>query len=174
MSYSLPALALLWYLILKKKSLVLSSGELRPKLVDVYSFLGASGGLILIGVGISLATTSFSSFSAVPRIQAPVNVLGWIIMTFSCIGTGYLEESYFRFYLLRKLEEWVSSSFLRITFSVLLFALCHVYEGPWGILNAVLAGFLLSFIYERCRSLHGIAMAHASYNAFVYTMGLFL
>jgi len=54
-----------------------------------------------------------------------------------------------------------------------LFSLCHVYEGPWGILNAVLAGIILSLLFIRFRSLHGIAWAHGAYNIFVYTMGNF-
>ena len=174
LGYSLPTLALLWYLILEKKSLSLSPGELKPKPQDGFSFFWGFPGLIIIGVGISLTITRLSPFSVPPKVQAPDNTLGWIVMVCSCVGTGYLEESYFRFYLLRKLKSWVPFIFPRIAFSVLLFAFCHAYEGPWGILNAVLAGVLLSILFERYRSLHGIAIAHGCYNAFVYTMGNFL
>ena len=173
-SYTLPGLALLWYLILKKNSLSLSKETLKPKLEDAYSFFWAFPGLILIGLGISLLIAQISPFSAPPKVQAPENILGWMAMISSCIGTGYLEESFFRFYLLQKLGEWVSSKTPRIIFSVLLFAFCHVYEGPWGILNAALAGLLLSILFERYKSLHGIAMAHSFYNAFVYAMGSFI
>ena len=174
LSFTFPTLALLWYLILQKKSLTVSPEGLRPKKKDVYSFFWGFPGLILIGVGISLMIARLSLFSSPPLIQAPTTVPGWIVMAFSCVGIGYLEESFFRFYLLQKLEEWVSFKLPRVAFSVLLFALCHVYEGPWGLVNAVLAGLLLSIIFERYRSLHGIALAHAFYNAFVYTMGNFL
>ena len=167
--YTLPALALIWYLILKKKSLSFSPGKLKPDRKDAYSFLFGFPGLILIGAGISLIITRLS-LSSPQELQGPYNIPGWITLIFSCLGTGYLEESYFRYYLLRKLEERVSK-IPRVIFSVLLFALCHAYEGPWGILNAALAGLLLSFLFERCRSLHGIALAHACYNALVYALG---
>jgi hypothetical protein len=45
-----------------------------------------------------------------------------------------------------------------------------VYEGPWGVLNAVLAATLLSFLFLHFKSLHGIALAHGLYNAFVYAL----
>jgi membrane protease YdiL (CAAX protease family) len=62
---------------------------------------------------------------------------------------------------------------IRVLFSTVLFSLCHIYEGPWGILNAVLAGIFLSVLFNRYRSIHGIAWAHAAYNMFVYTIGIF-
>jgi membrane protease YdiL (CAAX protease family) len=58
--------------------------------------------------------------------------------------------------------------------STLLFAFCHVYEGPWGFLNAALSGVILAFLFLRFRSLHGIAIAHAMYNIFVYALGAVL
>jgi membrane protease YdiL (CAAX protease family) len=173
LSYILPALALIWYMILTKKSLRFSARKLKPKINDAFSFFWGFPGLIVIGVGISLIVTRVSPFS-VPGVQAPVNAAGWIVMVFSCIGTGYLEESFFRFYLLQKLKEWVPFTPVRLIFPVLLFALCHAYEGPWGMLNAVLAGLLLSIVFERYRALHGIAIAHAFYNVFVYIMMIFL
>jgi membrane protease YdiL (CAAX protease family) len=174
LSYTLPTLALLWYLILEKRSLVISPRRLKPKLEDAYSFLWGFPGLVLIGIGISIMITRLSPFSAPPKVLAPDTVPGWIVMVCSCLGTGYLEESYFRFYLLRKLENWISFRFLRIAFSVLLFAFCHAYEGLGGTLNAVFAGILLSILFERHRSLHGIAIAHGCYNIFVYIMGSLL
>jgi membrane protease YdiL (CAAX protease family) len=174
LSYTLPALALLWYLILEKKILPLSTRKLKPSPGDAYSFFWGFPGLVLIGLGISLSITWLAPFSAPARVPAPATIPGWIVMVCSCLGTGYLEESYFRLYLLRKLEKWVSFRVPRIAFSVLLFAFCHAYEGLGGILNAVLAGILLSILFERYRSLHGIAIAHACYNVFVYTMGHFL
>jgi membrane protease YdiL (CAAX protease family) len=107
-------------------------------------------------------------------VEPPGNVLGWIIMAFSCIGTGYLEESYFRYYLLTKLQTRLPSPAARMIISTVLFSFCHIYEGPWGILNAVLAGLFLSMLFIRYRSIHGIAWAHGAYNIFVYIMGFFM
>jgi membrane protease YdiL (CAAX protease family) len=165
--YSLPALALLWYLILEKKSITLNPGSLKPTKNDLFSFLWALPGLALIAAGVSFIGAEFSSFSA-PAVEAPTNVPGWIAVGLSCAGTGYLEESYFRFYLLQKLENYIPQKYVRILLSVLLFAVCHVYEGPMGIINAGLAGFLLAIVFTQYRTLHGIALAHALYNSLVY------
>ncbi|MFP3041644.1 CPBP family intramembrane metalloprotease [Treponema primitia] len=91
-------------------------------------------------------------------------------MILSCLSTGYLEESYFRFYLFTRFKQGGVSPVKAMIVSSILFALCHVYEGPLGALNALLAGLLLFFIFSRRRSLHGIAWAHGAYNIFVYVM----
>jgi len=173
LTYTIPALALLWYLMSDKKGFSALKKE-KPGAGDAYSFSIGFSGLILISLGISLLIPLFSEYlelKSPPRVEAPLNAAGWIVLVFSCLGTGYLEESYFRYYLLTKLENPVPQAALRIIFSVALFSLCHVYEGPWGVLNAVLAGILLSLVFFRFRSIHGIAWAHGAYNIFVYAMG---
>ena len=173
LTYTIPALALLWYLMSDKKGFSALKKE-KPGAGDAYSFSIGFSGLILISLGISLLIPLFSEYlelKSPPRVEAPLNAAGWIVLVFSCLGTGYLEESYFRYYLLTKLENPVPQAALRIIFSVVLFSLCHVYEGPWGVLNAVLAGILLSLVFFRFRSIHGIAWAHGAYNIFVYAMG---
>jgi membrane protease YdiL (CAAX protease family) len=132
--------------------------------------------LIITGLVLALLISLFSGPSLPPRIEPPASASGWIVMFFSCVGTGYLEESYFRFYLLKKLAEITSGMagmIIRIALSTALFSICHLYEGPWGITNAALAGTVLSVLFERYGALHGIALAHGGYNAFVYFMGLF-
>jgi len=192
MAYSIPSLALLWYLITNKKGFSGANGNIRyanlslqvakqgfpdfeiPCKRDLIPFAIGLPGLILIGFGISLLISLFHEFSGLPpRIEGPATASGWFVMVFSCLCTGYLEESYFRYYLLTKLEELFRKDVFRIITSTLFFSLCHLYEGPWGILNAVLAGFLLSVLFVRYRSLHGVAWAHGAYNIFVYMMGSF-
>jgi membrane protease YdiL (CAAX protease family) len=106
-------------------------------------------------------------------------------MVVSCLGTGYLEESYFRYYLLSKLDDIIDEAsykanaslprvIMTVCFSTFLFSVCHIYEGPWGIVNSSLAGALLSALFIRFKSLHGIAWAHGAYNIFVYVMGNFI
>jgi membrane protease YdiL (CAAX protease family) len=91
-------------------------------------------------------------------------------LVISCISTAYLEESFFRFYLLSKREEMGIGPHRAVLLSTLLFSICHVYEGPWGFLNAALSGMVLAFVFLRFRSLHGIALAHALYNVLVYAL----
>lgn len=179
-TYTIPSLALLWYLILDKKPIskeYLSLLNLkRFQKQAIISFAAGLPGLITIGLFISFLISLFIQAKGLPpppKVEAPHNAWGWIIMVLSCIGTGYLEESYFRYYLLTKLTNLLLNPAKRVILSTFLFSLCHIYEGPWGILNALLAGILLSVLFVRYKSLHSIAWAHAGYNAFVYVMGNF-
>ena len=175
LTYTIPSLALLWYLITDKKGFSALEEE-KPHKRDLLPFGIGLPGLIIIGLFISLLVSLFSqvlSITPPPLVEAPVNVPGWIVMVLSCLATGYLEESYFRYYLLAKLENFALRPAVSISLSTALFSLCHLYEGPWGILNALLAGLLLSVLFIRYRSLHGIALAHGVYNVFVYIMGSF-
>lgn len=180
LTYTLPSLALLWYLILgvnqtEKKSFS-SLGLYPAKKKDFLAFAAAFPGLVFVGLGISFLAPLFSqaeSLAPPPKIEAPETVWGWIVIAFSCLGTGYLEESYFRYYLFAASpvpspEKLRLDSVTKVLLSAFLFSLCHIYEGPWGILNAALAGILLSALFVRFGSLHGIAWAHGAYNVFVY------
>jgi len=173
LTYTIPSLALLWYIFPDKKGFSSLKQE-RFQKRDFLPFAIGLPGLILIGLAVSfLVSFSYLRFGlALPvKVEAPVSVLGWIVMVFSCLGTGYLEESYFRYYLLTKLEKWQPNVLIRIVFSTILFSICHIFEGPCGIINAMLAGFFLSWLYNRFRSLHGVAWAHGAYNIFVYFIG---
>ena len=174
LTYTIPSIVLVWYIIGKKKLLALISRRFRKK--DFFAFATGLFGLFVISMGISLLVSIFFRYfdlAPPPKIEAPVNYAGWIVLVFSCLGTGYLEESFFRYYLLTKYEKTVPQTAIRVIFSTFLFSLCHIYEGPGGFINSVLAGILLSTLFIRYRSLHGVAWAHSAYNILVYVMGLF-
>jgi membrane protease YdiL (CAAX protease family) len=103
-------------------------------------------------------------------MEAPGTLVSWLVLTASSLGTGYLEESYFRAYLHTRLREAGLGPLKSTALSAILFALCHFYEGPWGALNALLAGIFLSLLFLRYKSLHGLAWAHGAYNIFVYLL----
>jgi membrane protease YdiL (CAAX protease family) len=173
LTYTIPSLALLWYVFPEKKGFsTLKQEKLQKR--DFLPFAIGLPGLILIGLAVSFLVSFFYlrfELALPVKVEAPVSVLGWIVMVFSCLGTCYLEESYFRYYLLTKLEKQQPNVFIRIGFSTILFSICHIFEGPWGIINAMLAGLFLSWLYNRFRSLHGVAWAHGAYNIFVYFIG---
>jgi membrane protease YdiL (CAAX protease family) len=173
LTYTIPSLALLWYIFPDKKGFSSLKQEKLQKR-DFLPFVIGFPGLIFIGLVVSFLVSFFYlryGMDLPLKVEAPASVFGWIVMVFSCLGTGYLEESYFRYYLLTKLEKQQPSVLFRIIFSTVLFSLCHIFEGPWGIINAMLAGFFLSWLYNRYRSLHGVAWAHGAYNIFVYFIG---
>jgi len=164
----LPAIALVWYL--SRRSLA-SDPFIRPRRSDTLVAFGGFVVLALVSTGTGLAASFFSSGEAEAFIESPTNPVEWLIAIASCIATGYLEESYFRGYLISKIEALGIAIPQTIAVAVTLFALCHLYEGPWGTINAVFAGTVLSLTFIRYRSIHPIAWAHAAYNAFVYVSG---
>jgi len=173
LTYTLPSIALIWYIIYIRKDYVSLPG--KPKKNDFISFFAGLGGLIVISLCISLLVSLLSLYidlPVLPKIEAPLNPAAWVVMVFSCFGTGYLEESYFRYYIHTKYEDTLQAP-VRAVLSTFLFSLCHIYEGPAGFINSVLAGILLSVLFIRFRALHGLAWAHGAYNVFVYAMGIF-
>jgi len=166
--YTLPSLALVWYLLLKVKSLK-AMGIRLPQKKDFIVAALAFCALTLIGVTISLVSAKFGE--ALLQSLGPKTVTGWAVLVISCISSAYLEESYFRFYLFSKKEEMGLGPHRAVLVSTLLFSLCHIYEGPWGFLNAALSGIVLAYVFLRFRSLHGIAAAHALYNILAYVVG---
>ena len=174
-TYTIPSIALVWYIIGKKRLSALISRRFRIK--DLIAFAIGLSGLILISLSISFSVTIFLEyydfFPPPPKIEAPAGYAGWIVLVFSCLCTGYLEESFFRYYLITKYESTFPQTAARVIISTFMFSLCHVYEGPGGFINAILAGILLSALFIRYKSLHGIAWAHGAYNIFVYVMGFF-
>ena len=175
LTYTIPSIALVWYIIGKKKLSAFISRGFRKK--DLIAFAFGLSGLILISLAISFLVSyilyHYDFIPTPPIIEAPVNAAGWTVLAFSCLGTGYLEESFFRYYLLTKYEKSIPQIPVRVIFSTFLFSICHIYEGPGGFVNAVLAGILLSALFIRYKSLHGIAWAHCAYNVFVYVMGMY-
>ncbi|MCL2205826.1 MAG: CPBP family intramembrane metalloprotease [Treponema sp.] len=182
LTYTLPAIALLLYLIAgrnRNAELKAPYSEEAPRFYktlfpckqDIIPFAIGLPALVIIGLSVSfLISLSTLNFTPV-RIGGPYNFFAWIAMIFACLGTGYLEEIYFRYYLLSKTKNIIPNTAVRVVFSTLLFSISHIHDGPWGVLNAAIAGLILSGIFLRYRSLHGVALAHAGYNMFVYTMG---
>jgi membrane protease YdiL (CAAX protease family) len=123
-----------------------------------------------LGALISLLGELLSDPVIAPEIGVPRGPAAFGTMILSCLSTGYVEETYFRFYLFKRFDEAGAGPVKAALVSSLLFALCHVYEGGLGALNAFAAGLLLFYLFVRRRSLHGVAWAHGGYNIFVYVM----
>ena len=165
--YNIPSLALIWYLMLKVKDLK-SWGLALPGKKDLIPAIICLPTLLIIGFTVVFIGSYLSGEASELIIIPPASSPGWVIICISCITTGYLEESYFRFYLLSRREELGLNSTTALLLSTAAFSFCHIYEGPWGFLNAVLAGIVLSFLFLRYNSLHGIALAHGLYNIIAY------
>ncbi|MDR2176513.1 MAG: CPBP family intramembrane metalloprotease [Treponema sp.] len=164
-AYNLPALALVWYL---RRRSGRGGKSFLPGMRDLYTFLMVFPALILTGVCVSRIAALFPGIPGGFAIEAPADLAGLCAVVLSCISTGYLEESYFRYYLGEKFEESGLGPWAFPLISTALFSLCHVYEGPWGTMNSALAALILALAYTRFRGLHGLALAHGFYNIAVY------
>ncbi|MDR1596292.1 MAG: CPBP family intramembrane metalloprotease [Treponema sp.] len=167
LAYKLPALALIWYLLSGREA---KKGRFpRFSCRDLWSVLAALPALLLASLSVSLAASLFNAVpGGAPFESPPAEISAWVLTILSCLSTGYLEESFFRYYLYKKLTLFGLDAPRFILVSAALFSLCHLYEGPWGTLNACFAGLLLALIFTRFRALHGIALAHGLYNLLVY------
>jgi len=166
--YSIPSLALIWYLLLKTKPV--RNWEIVPGKKDMVPCLISLFGLLMTGLVIAFISSYMSGPSAQVLLHSPSTPAGWIVLGFSLIITAYTEESFFRFYLLARKDEFKMNAIQALIFSVLLFSICHIYEGPWGFLNAALSGAFLCFIFLQYKSIHGISIAHGLYNIAIYVI----
>jgi len=166
--YIIPSLALIWYIMFRTWKL--EYWLVRPGKKDVISGLITFPCLIFIGSAISLIAMYARDPTAQVTIQSPSTAIGWIVLCLVCIFSAYLEETFFRFYLLSKRKEMNMSATHALIFSTALFSICHISAGPWGFLNAALSGTFLGFMFLRYNSLHGIAIAHGLYNITSYVL----
>jgi len=165
---SIPSLALIWFLLLKKKNL--KDWGIRPGLKDLISGIITLPCLLIIGFMVTYSSSKIGETSLQITLVSPSTGSEWIILSLSCVFAAYLEESFFRFYLLARRNELHLSAAYALALSVVLFSICHIYEGPWGFLNAVFSSTLLCFMFLRYKSIHGISIAHAMYNIAVYVI----
>jgi len=165
-AYLMPALVLIWYLITKTPKIEIWA--VRPGKKDLLSCIITFPCLLITGLVVTIIGSYISGPSESITLNLPSSVIEWILLFITCFLSAYLEESYFRFYLLSKREEFNLNAVSALALSVVLFSICHIYEGPWGFLNAVISGTILGFMFLRYNSLHGIAIAHTLYNISIY------
>jgi len=167
-SYSIPSLALIWYLIYKARKIDLWA--VKPGIKDIISFVITLPCLLITGIIVTFVGVYIGGYSSKITLQSPSTAIQWVILSITCLLSAYMEESYFRYYLLTKREELNLNAPSALALSVAMFSICHIYEGPWGFMNAVISGTILGFIFLRYYSLHGIAIAHALYNISIYVI----
>jgi uncharacterized protein len=167
-SYLLPSLALIWYLIYKARKIEIWA--VKPGKKDILSFFITLPSLLITGIIVTFTGVYIGGNSSQVTLKSPSTVIEWVFLSIICLLSAYLEESYFRYYLLTKKEELNLNAASALGLSVVMFSICHIYEGPWGFMNAVISGTILGFVFLRYYSLHGIAIAHAFYNISIYVI----
>jgi membrane protease YdiL (CAAX protease family) len=131
--------------------------------------------LLLIGSAAVLAENFFLPDAPVEALFArPEGAAEVAVMAVSSIAAAYLEEAFFRVFLLRRLLAHGAGSgtsgFFASLVSAALFAACHAWEGAAGVGSSFLSGLFLNYWIMRTKSLSGAAVSHAAYNIAVYLL----
>jgi membrane protease YdiL (CAAX protease family) len=166
--YYMPSLALIWYLLLRVKSV--KEWNIKPGKNDLISCFITLPCLLITGFGVAFISSYIGESNIQITQNFPSAPFEWVILGCSCILAAYLEESFFRFYILSRRDELKLNAIPAMVVSVTLFSICHIYEGPWGFLNAVISAVILAFVFLRYNAIHGIAIAHGLYNIAVYVI----
>jgi hypothetical protein len=162
--FFIPSLALILYF--KHKSWNIRLWIIKPSIKDLTCALFALPCLMITGFSIAFFTANKDDTQVL--LHSPSTALGWIILCLSCFFIAYLEEGFFRFYLLSKRNELNLNTPAALFLSTALFSICHLYAGPWWFLNSAISGLVLGFLFLKFNSLHGIAAAHGLYNITAY------
>jgi membrane protease YdiL (CAAX protease family) len=178
LAFYLPAAALVLYfcfqdtlnLIIVSKPPVISRRFLRFSL----AVFVCTAVLLLIGCLTVFAEGLFTGAEPlvpeINRFASPSTPAEVSLMAASCVVAAYLEEGFFRVLLYGRLLVSGLKKMPAVLVSSLLFAVCHLWEGLWGVAGAFLSGLFLSVLFERKKSLSLVALGHALYNITVYLL----
>lgn len=146
-------------------------GFVRPK-----SWLGGLIVGILLGVGLKLvmkaAVLPVLGFDSVNErfhfiAGNPQAALG--LAAYAIIAAGFGEETFARGYLFERIGAWLGRSWFgsagALVLSTALFGSLHFMQGPGGVANATIVGFVLGAVYLlNRRRLWTLMVAHASFD----------
>jgi membrane protease YdiL (CAAX protease family) len=145
--------------------------ERLPRPREILDGLGIGASISAFAVAgallASLAKISNPLFALYPQARA-LRFTTIALMAAACLGTGYSEELFFRFFAVGALSKAGFPRSAAYLLSGLIFALAHLGQGVYG---AVMAGiFALVFSSYRIRGarLHALALGHAVYDLAVF------
>lgn len=144
-------------------------GIARPRAGDLLRAALLLGIMVLISrivvVFMSIANTTVDTIGVtLPGIPgAPRAVIVVAAACFS-LAVAYREELFYRIYVVHALQDRGSGDLAAILMSTVLFAGGHAYQGPAGIVSALLVGSALATAASKGFRLHALALAHAVYD----------
>ncbi len=160
--------AVLW--VLTSRTPWRDIGYVRPK-----SWLGA----IVIGISFGIALKLLMKAVVMPYMGMPPTNQAFhyivhnpqafaVFAIYAVIGAGWGEETVFRGYLFERLRKLFGSGSVAMTFIVLLatavFAVLHFAQGPAGIVQAAIVGFLFATVFAITGRLVSLMIAHAAFD----------
>ncbi len=89
----------------------------------------------------------------------------WIpILVVTLLTVGYVEELFFRTYLIFRFRQLGLAESKTVVLSALLFSAGHGYQGVVALFFAFVAGLILGLMWYRRPHLHAFAVGHTLYN----------
>jgi len=140
-------------------------GIKRPRLADIP--LGVMiylvSWLIFMFYNTFLVTRQFKpSDSSLPK-----SATDYVLMVFWFSASGFLEELVTKSYLITRFEQLLRSGTKAVILSAALFGLYHLYQGPDRLLELMILGMVLGFLYLFMRRIWPFAIGHMLWNVIV-------
>jgi len=83
--------------------------------------------------------------------------------------SAFYQELLMRGYFITRFEQLFHSIPLSIVGAAGLFALWHTYQGPWGVMGALISGLIYGAIFVKTRRLPPLVLGHALWNFVSHT-----
>ena len=147
--------ALLAFIIRKKENLGWSSvGLQRPPLGNTLLWVLITLGCVAVALALAFGGIKLMHwpFGSGPGAAAFAALPLWVVLIV-VIRAGFVEEFFYRGYVLERLSSMTGSMRLAVAISLTLFAIFHYRQGWAGILIALLTGAVLTWVYLRKRNL---------------------
>ena len=145
-----------------ERDAVIGTKRVSPTAVVV-----AATGLFAISFTVGLIGGFFSAvepsvFAAVPPEEG--EFLRWIPLGVMTLSVAWVEELFFRGYLLTRLRQVGASPGTAITVAALLFSVGHGYQGAGALAFSFTAGVFFGILWVRKPSVTNLTIGHALYN----------
>ena len=155
----LALLGILFWLIVKKEKLSLSSIGLGEHKIGSSVFWGLGGMLALVaGLAACLAVFAVAGISYGSSGGAS-GVSKWAVLM-TVIRAGVAEEVFYRGYAIERLEALTGKKWVAVAIPLILFAAFHYRQGMPGIFLAFVLGAILTGLYLWKRNLLANIIAH--------------
>jgi uncharacterized protein len=145
--------------------------KLLPRPREILDGLGIGASISAFAVAgallASLAKISNPLFALYPQARA-LRFTTIALMAAACLGTGYSEELFFRFFAVGALSKAGFPRSAAYLLSGLIFALAHLGQGVYGAVMAGIFALVFSFYRIRGARLHALALGHAVYDLAVF------
>lgn len=138
-----------------------------PRRISLAAIAISAGGLFAISSIFGLLAGLFgaperSVFAAVPPNEG--ELLRWIPLGVMMLSVAWVEELFFRGYLLTRLLQVGTSTTAAIVVAALLFSLGHGYQGVGALAFSFAAGVFLGILWVRKGGILNLTIGHAIYN----------